>query len=193
MEQIKSIAIVALILVSVILFYKPAPYEPPVWVEVPAEISDSLRQRIVSNANKGYVRGTEEELTKRFGKVRTKVKWRANRKAEDSLATVIDSLRIQGVRIQDSLRYVSILTDSTYFRLSKTDSALGIGFDLKIGLADTVALHPFDVFVHEFWLDSLVWKVEEKPVEKLGWIEWVVEYPDKVAIVALAAMIFGKL
>jgi len=193
MEQAKSILIIGLlVIVSALFVFRPsAPYEPPVFVSIPSVISDSLKERIVSDANAGYLVGTENEFAKRFGKT----KWRTHRvrdsKAEDSLAGLIDSLRIHGLRIQDDSIYVSILTDSTEYRLSKRDSVLGVGFDIVIGLADTVLLEPFNAFIHERWLDSLTWHLQEKPVKKLNWIEWLREYPDRIGIIAFIFLILG--
>jgi len=173
MEQIKSILIVGLVLIAVALYYKPAVYEPPVYVEIPALIDDSTRAVIISSAKRDSV------VVRYIDRVR----W-----------TTKDSLRIQDSIQIVRLPYVSILTDSAEYRLSRLDSTLGVGFSLKIGLADTVILEPFDTFIHDFWLDSLVWKVEKQPeVKPLNWLEWVMAYPDKVAITALVAMIIGKL
>lgn len=181
MEQVKSIALISLGLLCVLLWFKPAPYVSPEYVEIPALITDSMKTRIISDANSGYLVGTEEEFKKRFGKTVTKTKW-----------NIKDSLRIQDSLHIDTLRYVSILTDSTEYRVSQLDSSLGVGFDLTIGLSDTVILEPYDKFIHDFWLDSLTWKIADKPEVELGWVEWFMKYPKKIVITALTFLLLGK-
>ena len=182
MEQLKSILILVLVLASAVLWFKPPQYADPIFVDVPVELSDSAKQRIVNEANSGLLVGTEEEFVKRFGKTVKKVKW-----------NVKDSLRIQDSLFIDTLQYVCILTDSALYRFSHADSTLGVGFSLNIGLADTAVLAPYNTFVHEFWVDSLAYKVKEKKVEKLDWVAWIAGYPDRVSIIALIFMILGKL
>ena len=182
MEQLKSILIAVLVLASAILWFKPPQYADPIFVDVPVELSDNAKQQIINEANSGLLVGTEEEFVERFGKVVKKTKW-----------NVRDSLRIQDSLYIDTLQYVSILTDSALYRFSHADSTLGVGFSLNIGLSDTVILEPYNVFVHEFWADSLVYKVEKKEPKKLDWVAWIVGYPDRVSIIALVFMILGKL
>lgn len=183
MEQIKNIFLVALVLAIVILWFRSPVYEPPVFIDVPMELSDNAKQRIVNEANEGLVVATEAELIRRYGKV-----------VKKTILNIKDSLRIQDSLHVDTLQYVCILTDSAFYDLGLVDSVLGVGFDLRIGLADTVLLEPYNKFVHEFWLDSLTWKLKAQPeVAKLNWFEWLVTYPEKVATIALIALIFGKL
>ena len=182
MEQLKSVLITVLVIAGVVLWFKPAKYADPIFIDVPVELTDSAKQYIINEANSGLLVGTEDEFVKRFGKVIKKTKY-----------NIKDSLRIQDSLVIDTLQYVSILTDSSYYELNQLDSTLGIGFKLRIGLSDTVVLAPYNKFVHEFWLDSLTYIVEEKPIEKQGWIEWVVASPEKVSVVALIAMLVGKL
>jgi len=185
-EQIKSILILGLVLIAVSLYvFRPsAPYEPPVWIETPAVIGDSLRKVIINEARQGYL--TVDEA-RRF----EKIKWRTKYKDNDSLLGLIDSLRIQGVRIQPDLTPVSILTDSVKYRLSKSDSSLGVGFDAVIGLSDTAVAEPYNLFIHNFWLDSLTWRVQEKEEKRLTLIELVVEYPKEIAQIALLFLLIG--
>lgn len=165
------------------LFVTPS---PPVYVSVPATITDSMRTAIVNEANEGFIVGTEHELSERFGI--TKTKWRT-RIVSIVDSTAIDSLgRIVG-ELKDSLRYVRILTDSVFYDLKQIDSTLGVGFTARIGLSDTVFLEPINAFKHEFWLDSLEWKITTHEPERLTWAEWVVGYPERVAITGLTFLI----
>ena len=182
MEQLKTTLILVLVIASAVLWFKPAQYADPVFIDVPIELSDSAKQRIVNEANSGLLVGSEEEFIKRFGKVVKKTKW-----------NIKDSLRIQDSIHVDTLQYVSILTDSALYRFSHADSTLGVGFSLNIGLSDTVILEPYNVFVHDFWADSLVYTVKKEEPKKLDWIAWISEYPDRVSIIALIFMVLGKL
>jgi len=182
MEQLKNILLIVLAIASAVLWFKPPQYADPIFIDVPVELSDSAKQRIINEANSGLLVGTEDEFVKRFGKVVKKTKW-----------NVKDSLRIQDSLVIDTLQYVSILTDSALYRFSHADSTLGVGFSLNIGLADTVILAPYNTFVHEFWVDSLAYKVKKEEPKKLEWIQWVLEYPDRVSIVALIFMVLGKI
>ena len=172
MEQLKSILIIVLVLASAVLWFKPAPYVSPEYIEIPAVIDDSTRQRIISNAKVDSISINYVD----------KIRWNLK-----------DSLRIQDSLYIDTLSYVSILTDSAEYRLSQLDSTLGVGFDLKITLSDTVILEPYNVFVHDFVLDSLVWKVDVKPETKLSFVELVLAYPLETVALVGVSFIVGSL
>ena len=188
MEQVKNILIIGLALIALSLFvFRPsAPYEPPVWVEVPAEIGDSLRESIVSEANQGMVVLTEAQIIARYGQEVVNER--------DSIIWLYrDSVRIQDPKNTGDPIYLSILTDSTQFILAHEDSLLGVGIRAVIGLHDTTFVSPYQFFVHDFHVDSLAYKVRSEPKVKPNWVEWILEWPDRLSIVALVFMILGKI
>ena len=53
MEQLKSVLITVLVIACVVLWFKPAKYADPIFIDVPVELTDSAKQYIINEAIKG--------------------------------------------------------------------------------------------------------------------------------------------
>ena len=74
MDSLKNILIAILFISAIIMFFKPAQYADPIFIGKDIILSDSLKQKIVNDANRGYIVGTEDELARRFSHTKTVTK-----------------------------------------------------------------------------------------------------------------------